>query len=78
METFVVGRTGWAFVNLTKSLFRTAYPRDEDFLAQYPDAEIHASDYTTAGFDQLRIVMNTLEQAHAVLRDNAVVQRRAS
>lgn len=73
METFVVGRTGWAFINIAASPFEETYPEDSSFVQTYPDTRIRSSSYDAAGFDQLCIVMDSIVQAKEVLRDPAVL-----
>lgn len=43
METFVVGKGGWSFINIAQTHFREAYPQDNDFSRKYPDTSIQSS-----------------------------------
>jgi hypothetical protein len=74
METFVVGKGGWSFINIALSVFEKGYQNDQDFLRKYPGVNIRNSHYKAAGFDQLALNMDTLEQATQVLRDPIVIK----
>jgi hypothetical protein len=55
-------------------MFEEGYQDNRDFLRKYPGVYIRNSHYKAAGFDQLALNMDTLEQAAQILRDPIVIK----
>jgi len=79
MEVFVIGYCKqepehiWSFVNVAKNHFFEGYTEDE-FRAKYPNTGIQFPRYVAAGYDQMRIQIDGIDQLSDVLRDNVVLE----
>jgi hypothetical protein len=63
-----------AFINLSKEVLRQTYPADSPFRWRHPQAKIEPADYTAAGLDQLRVVVEGREALRELLGDPAVLR----
>lgn len=63
-----------AFINLSKEVLRQTYPADSPFRWRHPQARLEPADYTAAGLDQLRVVVEGREALRELLGDPDVLR----
>jgi hypothetical protein len=80
METFVIFHSedkehiSQAFIIVSESEFRSAYPNDIEFYKEYADTELARSTYKAAENDQIRISMNSIYSIISILQNSVVLQ----